>query len=227
MTNCKELLGEWSTFLAPDTLAALETAWQRMDEERTLLPELVYPPRSETLAAFALTPPSQVRVVILGQDPYHGEGQAMGLAFSVHKKARPPPSLVNILKEANAWPAPHGSLVSWAEQGVLLLNSCLTVRQGRPRSHATTLGWEMFTDGVIRDLCSKNNDLIFLLWGKDAQAKSHLIDKDKHNILSTGHPSPLAAVHGFAGCGHFAKTNELLVAARSPPIRWALEDHAA
>lgn len=220
------LLGDaWATFLSAETAAALERAWARVEEDRALLPDLIYPPRSDTLAAFELVEASKVRVVILGQDPYHGEKQAMGLAFSVPEGTRPPPSLVNVLKEAGAWPTAHGDLTSWTKQGVLLLNTCLTVRQGRPRSHARK-GWEEFTDGVIRDLCSKRDGIVFLLWGRDARTKERLIDARAHHVLATGHPSPLATGGGFQGCGHFGKANELLRAAGSAPIDWTLPARA-
>lgn len=182
----------------------------------------VYPP--QPLRALLLTPLSEVRVVILGQDPYHGAGQAEGLAFSVSLGTRTPPSLRNIFKEMQrdlCLPPPvQGSLVRWATQGVLLLNTCLTVEDGQPASHAHK-GWEMLTDALIR-LCSDDTQpKVFLLWGAHAQAKAPLIDAQRHRVLRANHPSPLSASRGplpFLGCGHFGEAGRWLVAqGRSAP----------
>ena len=177
------------------------------------------------LRALELTPLSEVRVLILGQDPYHGPGQAEGLAFSVAAGVRVPPSLRNIYKEMAREagqpfvPPGHGSLVHWAQQGVLLLNTALTVVANEANSHRH-LGWEQFTDQVIRAISANAEGIVFLLWGSHAIKKSQLIDKTKHHILTAPHPSPLSAHRGFLGCGHFAKANELLQQQGKNPIRW-------
>ncbi|MBN2481154.1 MAG: uracil-DNA glycosylase [Bacteroidales bacterium] len=173
----------------------------------------VYPPGSLIFNAFHLTPFDRVRVVILGQDPYHGKGQAHGLCFSVPGKVAPPPSLVNIFREIQSdlgIPVPvHGNLEKWARQGVLLLNATLTVRANQAGSHQKK-GWEIFTDSVIRKLSEKRVGLVFLLWGKYAQDKELLIDTKRHYVLKAAHPSPFSAYNGFFGCRHFSKTNEIL-----------------
>jgi len=185
----------------------------------------VYPPGNRIFAAFDYTPFSKVKVVILGQDPYHGDGQAHGLCFSVPDGIAVPPSLVNIYKELNSdlgIPIPKsGNLEKWAKQGVLLLNATLTVRANQAGSHQKH-GWENFTDEVIRQLSARHSGLIFLLWGSYAQAKEVLIDTSKHFILKTVHPSPLSVYRGFFGCRHFSKTNELLVKSGKEPIDWTL-----
>jgi uracil-DNA glycosylase len=167
-----------------------------------------------------------VRVVILGQDPYHGPGQAHGLCFSVHKGVNSPPSLVNIFKEIQTdlkLPIPnHGNLESWAQQGVLLLNATLTVRANQAGSHQKK-GWEVFTDSVMMKLSEQRANIVFLLWGAYAQAKATLIDKNKHSILMAPHPSPLSAHRGFLGCGHFSKTNDILVSKGLKPINWNID----
>lgn len=173
---------------------------------------VIFPP--QPLRALALTPPEAVRVVILGQDPYHGRDQAEGLAFSVAPGTPPPPSLRNIFKEIQrdlglpppAYPVPGGSLVKWAENGVLLLNTCLTVEEGRPASHAKR-GWEQLTDAVIRHVAKSEQSVIFMLWGAHAQSKRELIDANRHLVLLANHPSPLSAMRAplpFIGCGHFS-----------------------
>ena len=172
-------------------------------------------------AAFKCSSPTQTKVVIIGQDPYHGERQAMGLAFSVKSGVSIPPSVVNVLREADAWPAPHGDLTAWAQQGVLLLNACLTVVRKAPASHSR-LGWADFTDGVIRDLCAQRDGIIFMLWGNFAKAKRRFVTP-AHHVLAAAHPSPLAAVHGFRGCRHFQKANEILAGQNSTPIDWRIQ----
>ena len=185
----------------------------------------IYPKGSLIFNAFDTIPFDKVKVVILGQDPYHGEGQAHGLCFSVPCGINPPPSLVNIFKELNAdvnFKIPnHGNLESWAKQGVFLLNATLTVRANQAGSHQKK-GWEIFTDKVIEKLSEKREHLIFVLWGKYAQAKEKLIDNQKHLILKAAHPSPLSAYNGFWGCRHFSKINEYLKLHDVMPIDWNL-----
>ncbi len=186
---------------------------------------LVYPPGSKIFNAFNLTPFSEVKVVILGQDPYHGAGQAHGLCFSVPEGIAPPPSLVNIFKEIKndleVQPPAHGNLEKWAKQGVLLLNAFLTVRANTPASHSK-IGWETFTDAVIKKLSDEKDGLIFILWGRFAQNKEALIDPFKHHILKAAHPSPFSADKGFFGCKHFSKTNAILENKGLPIIDWSL-----
>ena len=187
--------------------------------------KLIYPPGPMIFHAFATTPVKHVKVVILGQDPYHGPGQAMGLSFSVPKGVHPPPSLVNIFKELHddtGAPIPsHGDLTKWAKQGVLLLNASLTVRNGEPMSHSK-LGWHVFTNTVISKISEVKKNLVFILWGKFAQEKMSLIDAKKHFCLKSAHPSPLSAHNGFFGCKHFSKTNSFLMKHGIDPIDWAL-----
>lgn len=186
---------------------------------------IVFPPSSLIFNAFNLTPFDDVKVVILGQDPYHNVGQAHGLAFSVPDNIQKPPSLINIFKELNqdlGLPIPtHGNLEGWAKEGVLLLNASLTVRAHMAASHAK-IGWQQFTDAAIKALSDKKQNLVFILWGNYAIAKENLIDHDKHLILKTVHPSPLSASRGFFGCKHFSKTNEYLVKNNIKPIDWSL-----
>ncbi len=189
----------------------------------------IFPPEVLVFNALRLTPLAQVKVVILGQDPYHQPGQAHGLAFSVPEGVKIPPSLKNIFKElASDMPgfgAPlHGDLTSWAKQGVLLLNSILTVRAGAAGSHHQK-GWERLTDQLIRQISAQKNHAVFLLWGKYAQEKAVLIDSEKHCVLSGPHPSPLSAYKGFLGCGHFSMTNAYLVSKGLQPIDWRLASH--
>lgn len=183
-----------------------------------------YPKGSNIFAAFDRTPFDKVKVVILGQDPYHEPGQAMGLCFSVPHGIAVPPSLLNIIKEINSdlgtnIPLINGDLSGWAEQGVLLLNATLTVRAHQAGSHQRH-GWEQFTDAAIRELSQRRKGIVFLLWGSYAIAKSQFIDKGKHHILTAPHPSPLSAYRGFFGCRHFSKTNEILVGQGEQPIDW-------
>ncbi len=185
----------------------------------------VYPPGSRIFAAFDHTPFDNIKVVILGQDPYHGRGQANGLCFSVNDNIAKPPSLVNIFKELKddlGIPVPKsGNLESWAKQGVLLLNATLTVRAGQAGSHQSR-GWEQFTNQIIRILSEKKEGLVFLLWGNYAQAKQELINTSKHHILKAPHPSPFSADRGFFGCRHFSKTNEILRSIGKKEIDWRL-----
>lgn len=189
----------------------------------------IFPKGSEWFRALDLTPLENVRVVILGQDPYHGEGQAHGLCFSVQPGVRPPPSLVNIYKELEAdlgvARPPHGFLEHWAEQGVLLLNSVLTVAMGQAASHRDR-GWERFTDAVIRLVNARAEPVVFMLWGSYAQKKAAFVDSvdkgGRHLVLKAAHPSPLSAYNGFVGCRHFSKANAFLKAKGQRPIDWAL-----
>jgi uracil-DNA glycosylase len=185
----------------------------------------VYPPGGLIFNAFRLTPFDRVRVVLLGQDPYHGQGQAHGLCFSVPSGIPSPPSLGNIFKEIErdlGIPVPlHGNLEKWARQGVLLLNATLTVRANQPGSHQRK-GWESFTNAVISKLSEKRVGLIFLLWGKFAQEKEALIDTNRHYILKAAHPSPYSAYNGFFGCRHFSKTNEILKKHGLEEVDWRL-----
>lgn len=185
----------------------------------------IYPPGSLIFNAFNTTPFDKVKVVILGQDPYHGPGQAHGLCFSVQNGVPPPPSLINIFKELRddiGIDIPdHGNLSRWAGQGVFLLNASLTVRAGEPMSHAK-IGWAPFTDAVIKRISDRKENVVFLLWGKFAQEKRVLIDANKHCILRSVHPSPLSAHGGFFGCKHFSKTNEYLTSKGIDPIDWSL-----
>lgn len=186
---------------------------------------VIYPPGSLIFNAFTHTPFEKVKVVILGQDPYHNPGQAMGLSFSVPDGVPPPPSLVNIYKELKqdiGLPIPAtGNLTKWAEQGVLLLNAVLTVRANEPASHGK-IGWMNFTDAVIRKISEEKKGVVFLLWGRFAQEKQVLIDELKHHVLKAAHPSPLSAHNGFFGCKHFSRTNELLIKQGLEPIDWKL-----
>lgn len=188
--------------------------------------ETIYPPGKLIFNAFNKTPFEKVKCVILGQDPYHGEGQAHGLCFSVSDGVKPPPSLVNIFKELHddlGLPIPHsGNLEKWANSGVLLLNAILTVRAHEPASHSK-IGWEQFTDAVIRRISEEKTGVIFLLWGNFARNKKYLIDSDKHFVLEAAHPSPFSANNGFFGCHHFSKANELLKKQNKLPIDWRLE----
>jgi uracil-DNA glycosylase len=188
--------------------------------------KVVYPPENQVFSAFDMTPFEDVRVVILGQDPYHGAQQAHGLAFSVLPGVKIPPSLRNMYKELaddiEGFEAPtHGYLESWAQQGVLMLNTVLTVEEGKAHSHAKC-GWETFTDHIIAQLNERAEPIVFLLWGAHAQKKGQAIDENKHFVLSAPHPSPLSARRGFFGCKHFSQTNELLKSQNLPAIDWCL-----
>jgi len=187
--------------------------------------KVIYPPGSLIFNAFDKTPMDNVKVVILGQDPYHGPGQAHGMCFSVPDGIPPPPSLINIFKELHddiGIPIPRtGNLAHWAQQGVFLLNASLTVRAGEPMSHAK-IGWAEFTDTVIRKISEVKEHVVFLLWGKFAQEKRVLINESKHLILRAAHPSPLSANAGFMGCKHFSKANAYLVSKGIDPVDWKI-----
>ncbi|MEM6411360.1 MAG: uracil-DNA glycosylase [Pseudomonadota bacterium] len=184
---------------------------------------VIYPPKDKVFSAFELTPFEAVKVVILGQDPYHGPGQAMGLAFSVPEDVPLPPSLKNIIKEIEADIGSHslssGDLTAWARQGVFLLNTCLTVEDGTAGAHAM-LGWEPFTDSAVSALSARRDHLVFMLWGAHARKKQALIDGHKHLVLKTVHPSPLSAYRGFFGCRHFSTANKWLEDRGIAPVVW-------
>ena len=187
----------------------------------------IYPKMSEIFNAFLKTSYDNVKVVILGQDPYHGENEAEGLSFSVKVGIQKPPSLINIFSELQSdlgiSPPNHGSLVSWAEEGVLLLNSTLTVVKDSPKSHSNR-GWETFTDEVIKALNKKDTPIVFILWGSDARSKKRFITNKKHLIIESAHPSPLSAYRGFFGSKPFSKTNEFLIKNNIKPINWKIKD---
>lgn len=192
----------------------------------------VYPPKDLIFNAFWSTPYDKVKVVIVGQDPYHGPGQAHGLSFSVRKGVQPPPSLKNIYKEltddVGFTPPDHGCLIPWAKQGVMLLNATLTVARGEPMSHQGK-GWEAFTDAAIAALAKRDDPVIFVLWGRHAQQKceniSQLIYSQKHRVLRSPHPSPFSANKGFFGCRHFSQINQILKDQNKDPINWSLDVH--
>ena len=223
MTTTKlHLHSEWKAFLREElnsnNFQAIINDLAIERKSHTILPanDLIF-------NAFNFTTPSNIKVVILGQDPYHGKGQAHGLSFSVPNGVKIPPSLRNIYKELqsdlNYSNSSNGNLESWAKQGVLLMNATLTVREKKAGSHQK-LGWELFTDSIIKKISEKNEGVVFLLWGAFAQKKSILIDTRKHNILTTTHPSPFSAYKGFFGCKHFSKTNKILLNNNQKPINW-------
>ncbi|MBU1312002.1 MAG: uracil-DNA glycosylase [Gammaproteobacteria bacterium] len=202
-------------------IATLETV-----KQARLAGQVIYPPEADVFNAFKLTAPDQLKVVILGQDPYHGPNQAHGLAFSVRSGVRVPPSLQNMYKElALEYPdfqiPAHGCLEAWAKQGVLLLNTVLTVVATQANSHRH-LGWEQFTDKVIAQISSHCSGIVFLLWGSHAQKKGRFIDRQRHHVLEAPHPSPLSAHRGFLGCGHFKQANALLQQQGKSPVDWQL-----
>lgn len=187
----------------------------------------VYPPRNKIFSALTACDLKDIKVVILGQDPYHEEGQAHGMCFSVLPGVDVPPSLKNIYKEIKSEldidPPNHGCLISWAKQGVLLLNTTLTVREHMANSHSK-YGWQKFTDRVIKEVNKQNSPVVFLLWGRNAIAKKEFIDESKHLVLTSAHPSPLSAYNGFFGNGHFLKTNEFLREHQKKEINWKIEN---
>lgn len=214
----KQRLGEYLT--SPPMQALAE--FLRTEKARG---KRIYPPGPEIFAALDATPFDKVEVVILGQDPYHGPGQAHGLCFSVRPGVPVPPSLVNIFQEIEddlgIKPPDHGYLMPWAQRGVLLLNAVLTVEEGRPGSHQGK-GWEEFTDRIVDLLNREREGLVFLLWGSYAQRKGALVDRQRHCVLRAPHPSPLSARRGFLGCGHFGKANRYLASRGQPEIDWSL-----
>lgn len=184
---------------------------------------IVFPAKEKIYYAFSLTPLEDLKVVILGQDPYHGVNQAQGLAFSTPANIKNPPSMVNILKEINTdigkSTCEDGDLSSWAKDGVLLINAILTVEESKPKSHHK-FGWEIFTDNLIKFISTNSKDIVFILWGANAIKKEKIIDKTKHHILSSVHPSPLSVYRGFFGCKHFSKTNDILRKIGKKEINW-------
>lgn len=217
---------DWLTPLSPEFKKPYYAGlYKKIREEYSK--QQIFPPADEIFTAFELTPLSKVKVVIIGQDPYHGEGQAHGLCFSVKPDIETPPSLVNIYKELNTdlgcYIPNNGYLTKWAKQGVLLLNTVLTVRAHQANSHRG-IGWEEFTDAAIRILNEQDRPIVYLLWGKPAQAKKSMLNNPKHLILEAPHPSPLSAYRGFFGCQHFSKTNEFLKENGLAPIDWQIEN---
>lgn len=226
MSLLQELPNSWRAALekicpnpiAPDLEAFVEEEYAAGD---------VFPPRERVFAALKATPLEKVRVVIVGQDPYHGAGQAHGLCFSVAPGVAAPPSLKNVFRELKddlgIEPPDHGCLLPWARQGVLLTNAVMTVRSGEPQSHAKR-GWERFTDAILRAVAAKEERVVFLLWGKPAQAKRSLVEREPHVVLAAAHPSPLAARYGFFGSKPFSGANAALIEAGLPPIDWSLPE---
>lgn len=220
--NVPQIEESWRLALQPEFLSPYFSelrAFLKVEK----VDRIIYPPGPRIFAAFNFTPLTAVKVVILGQDPYHGKGQAHGLCFSVPEGVKPPPSLVNIYKELQndlGIAVPNtGNLEKWAKQGVLLLNATLTVRAGDAGSHQGR-GWENFTDQVIKTISDLRAGVVFLLWGNYAQAKEELIDKEKHFVLKAPHPSPFSAARGFFGCKHFSKTNQILKELGLDEIDW-------
>lgn len=215
---------EWKEFLQAEFEKPYFSKIKRHYVEALQAGKVIYPPAKLTFNAFNLTSLNELKIILLGQDPYHQPHQAMGLSFSVPAGVRLPPSLLNIFKELNAdlgvKISSNGDLSKWAKQGVLLLNSILSVEANKPASHSH-FAWQEFTDAVIAKLSAEKNGLIFLLWGNYAKAKRTLIDSKKHYILEAAHPSPLART-GFLGCKHFSKSNEILKKLGKSPINWDL-----
>ncbi|MDV6333113.1 uracil-DNA glycosylase [Asticcacaulis sp. 201] len=220
----------WKALLETEFSKPYMTQLKSYLQERKTAGARIFPKGADYFRALDLTPPEKVRVVILGQDPYHGEGQAHGLSFSVKPGVRIPPSLVNIYKELQTdlgfAPARHGFLEHWARQGVLLLNSVLTVEMGMAASHQGK-GWEVFTDAVIRAVNALPQPVVFILWGSYAQKKAAFVDTSKHLVIKSPHPSPLSAHNGFFGTRPFSRANDFLVSKGYPPIDWKLPDDPA
>ena len=214
----------WKDALAPEFGKPYFEQLVRFLHQEKAAGKVIYPPGSQIFRAFELTPLDRVKVVILGQDPYHNPGEAMGLSFSVPDGVRMPPSLRNIFAEIESdlgiRMSGRPNLENWARQGVLLLNSILTVEAGKAASHRG-IGWQEFTDAVIRTLSERREGIVFLLWGNFAKAKAALIDSSRHHVLQAAHPSPLAG-GAFFGCRHFSKTNQILVSEGKTPIDWQL-----
>lgn len=220
-----QLHTEWQSLLASEfEQDYFKNIGQFLIEEKER-GETVFPPESLIFNAFNRCPPSKLKIVILGQDPYHGAGQAHGLCFSVADGVKSPPSLVNIYKELHndlGLEIPSsGNLEKWADQGVLLLNAFLSVREKSPASHSK-IGWGKFTNAVIQKISAKKEGVIFLLWGKFAQKKAELIDKERQHVLMAAHPSPFSAYNGFFGCKHFSKCNEILEKQGEKPMDWQI-----
>lgn len=217
----------WRQALAPEFNAPYMSNLRTFLQNEKQQKKIIYPRFSQIFSAFNHAPINDVRVVILGQDPYHGPNQAHGMCFSVLPGIKPPPSLLNIYKELHndlgVKPVAHGCLIPWAKQGVLLLNAVLTVEQGKPGSHHGK-GWEHFTDKVIGHLNAGAKPIIFVLWGSHAQAKGQQIDPKKHVVLKAAHPSPFSAHRGFLGCKHFSQINNILAKWGQTPIDWQLPE---
>ncbi|MFT5451194.1 MAG: uracil-DNA glycosylase [Enterobacterales bacterium] len=217
----------WSTLLEHEKEADYFKEVMQFVDDKRQSGTVVYPDRDDVFKTFELTKFAEIRVVILGQDPYHGANQAHGLCFSVKKGVPIPPSLKNIYKELASdlgiKAAEHGDLASWAKQGVFLLNSVLTVEASKANSHRNK-GWETFTDQVIKIISEHSEHVVFLLWGNPAHKKIPLIDAEKHSILTTVHPSPLSAYRGFLGCRHFSKANQALLEHGQNVINWTIEN---
>ncbi len=218
----------WSAAIEAESSKAYFKQLQQFVQSERDSGKSIFPPQSQVLSAFDVTPLDKVKVVILGQDPYHGEGQAHGLSFSVQPGVAIPPSLRNMYKELaqdiDGFEAPsHGYLLEWAKQGVLLLNTVLTVEQAQAHSHAKK-GWETFTDAMLCYLNQHTSGVVFLLWGAHAQKKAQLIDAQKHHVLAAPHPSPLSARRGFFGCGHFSKANQILSSQNETEIDWRIDE---
>lgn len=216
----------WAEALAPEFEKPYFEGIVNFLKEEKAAGKIIYPAGPNIFNAFSLTPFNEVKAVLLGQDPYHGAGQAHGLCFSVQKGITPPPSLVNMYKELKADldidTPPHGFLEAWAKQGLLMLNASLTVEAGNANSHSK-IGWDQFTDAVIKTVSEKKTGIVFILWGRFAQQKEVLIDKSKHFILKAAHPSPFSAYNGFFGSRPFSQTNKLLEQHGLPGIDWRLE----
>ena len=216
----------WAKVLEPEFEKPYFSGIVSFLKEERAAGKIIYPPGPEIFSAFSLTPFGEVKAVLIGQDPYHGAGQAHGLCFSVRKGVTVPPSLVNMYKELKADldidPPGHGFLEQWAKQGLLMLNASLTVEAGKPMSHSK-IGWEQFTDAVIRTVSEKKEGIVFILWGKFAQQKEALIDTSKHFVLKAAHPSPFSATAGFFGSRPYSNTNKLLQQQGKAPIDWRLE----
>jgi uracil-DNA glycosylase len=217
-------MNTWTDILGQEKQQPYFQQIMRFVESERSAGKIIYPPKKDVFNAFNITKLDKVKVVILGQDPYHGPNQAHGLSFSVLPGVKTPPSLANMYKELatdiSGFVIPkHGFLESWAEQGVMLLNTVLTVEQAKAHSHAK-IGWEQFTSVVIQQMSDHCDGLVFLLWGSHAQKKGLVIDKHKHHVLNAPHPSPLSAYRGFFGCKHFSQTNDLLKQQGKNPINW-------
>lgn len=231
MLDIQKDLPLWRSVIAEQQKQPYYNELQKTLTEQRKAGEIIFPGEKDVLSAFSYCDLNEIKVVILGQDPYHGAGddgqsQAHGLAFSVNYGIKTPPSLVNIYKELtldiDGFTTPqHGHLAEWAQQGVLLLNTVLTVKQGQAHSHAK-LGWEQFTGAIINAINEKNSGCVFILWGSHAQKKGQEIDENKHCILAGPHPSPLSAYRGFFGCKHFSKANQWLMSNDKSPIIWQL-----
>lgn len=227
MNRAIQLRQEWLQLLESEFDATYMKQLGAFLREAKAEGKAIYPPGNQFFAALEATPPDSVKVVILGQDPYHGPGQAHGLSFSVRGRQRIPPSLQNIFRELHAdvdvQPPAHGDLSAWARQGVLLLNSVLSVERGVAGAHQGK-GWERFTDAVIAAVNAGTSPVVFMLWGAQAQRKGSTIDRDRHCVLTAPHPSPLSAHRGFLGCQHFSQANRFLMENQREPVDWSISE---